>query len=215
MLAKDEDATNDRLVKTMKGVIESWYADKKNIVVFDKSRAWGVSALMLKQLYPKAKIIVTVRDLRAVFGSTEKQHQRFPILDHAQTGMQKTVFTRADEYFSPEGVIGSAVVGVEDLMRRKPRGVVVISYEALAVDPKLTIETLYGKIGQKLFEHDFDNVENTAEDLDALYLGKFEHKGNGKVVLTDPDEWKAFVSPDLADLIMKRYPFYNRVFGYT
>ncbi|MGI9411561.1 MAG: sulfotransferase family protein [Hyphomicrobiaceae bacterium] len=211
-LVRDREWTEAWMLRSVRSTCTDRYFDKKNKVVFDKGRGWAFHALLLKQAYPDAKIIVMVRDLRAVFASVEKQHQKNPILDHAMNPIEKTVHTRADQMFSPEGIIGGPVNGVLDLIQRRPPGLIVIQYEAFAQNPAMIMERLYAELGAEPFSHDFENVENTSTDLDALYLGKFPHDGSGAVKLQD--DWQQFVSADLAQQIMGRYPGYNKAFSY-
>ena len=213
-LARDKERTEKRLRQTLKAMCDIWYVDEKSKVVFDKSRGWAFNALLLKQIYPDAKIIAMVRDLRAVFGSVEKQHQRYPIFDEAPDPMGKTVFTRADQMFSPQGLIGGPINGVMDLVRRQPEGLIVIQYETFVQNPQMIMDRLYTELGERPYEHDFDNVKNTATDLDSQYLHKYPHEGSGQVA-PRLDDWQDYVSPDLAQQIMGRYPGYNQAFGYV
>lgn len=210
----DAERTDKRMTRGAKMLIEGWYGDIPGIV-FDKSRGWSHHALILKQLYPNAKIIVTVRDLRSVFGSIEKQHRRNPILDIAQNVNMRGIYERADQMFAPQGLIGFPLHGILDLVRRNPSGLIIIQYEMLAKQPALVMERLYSELNEKPFKHDFENVKNTAIDADALYLDKYPHEGKGKVMQTNLREWKDFVSDDIAGHIMARYPMFNQQFGYA
>ena len=212
MLIHNKEHTEVRMLNSLRALVHAWYADKET--VFDKSRGWANNSLLLNQLFPDAQIIVMVRDLRSIFGSIEKQHQKLPVLDHAMVPIGKTLYTRADQMFSPDGMIGGPLFAIEDMIRRKPRNVTFVQYEAFAQTPKKVMEFIYSSLDMDSFEHDFDDVANVAEDVDELYLGKFEHKGCGKVEMVDPDEWRNFVSPDIGELIMRRYPFFNQTFGY-
>jgi len=66
----DRKKTEDKMERTMRAYIEAWHKSDK--LVFDKSRGWSNNILMLHKLYPKAKVIVMIRDLRDVFASVEK-----------------------------------------------------------------------------------------------------------------------------------------------
>lgn len=209
-LAHDKDRTEKRLQRTLKAMIDCWYVDEKSKTVFDKSRGWAMHSLVLQQIYPQAKIIAMVRDLRSVFASIEKQHRKNPILDHT-TG--QPIAGRADQMFSPDGMIGGPVMGVLDLIARQPPGMVVIQYETFVQNPQMIMEKLYAELGEKPCEHDFEAVKNTATDLDALYLNKFPHEGSGKI---EPGEgWQEYVPSGLASQIMGRFPNYNQAFGYS
>lgn len=210
-LAHDREGTERRLNRTLKALCEAWYpADG---TVFDKGRGWAFHALTIKAVYPDAQIIVMVRDLRAVFGSVEKQHQRYPILDDASEPLGKTIYARADQMLSPQGLIGGPVNGVMDLIRRQPEGLIVIQYETFVRNPQMIMDRLYAELEEEPFEHDFEDVTNTATDMDALYLNKYPHDGSGKV--QPGDGWEKYISSDLAQQIMGRYPGYNQAFGYA
>lgn len=214
LLEKQEQETENRLKATAKGVIGNWYSCYDEEVVFDKSRAWSASSLLLKKIYPEATIIVCVRNLVNIFASIEKQHRRNPLLDDAATPMEKTIYSRADRMFGPEGLIGSPIVGIEDLIRRGPDGVLYVQYESFSQNPGMVMERLYSELGEESYQHDFDNVENVADDPDGFYLHKFPHKGEGKIVPCNIEEWKEYISPDLAMTIKGRFPDYNTFFGY-
>ena len=215
LLDKQEEQTEQRLKATAKGIIDNWYTScHDGEVVFDKSRAWGVSSLLLKKIYPEAKIIVCVRNLVNVFASVEKQHRRNPLLDDAATPMEKTIYARADKMFGPEGLIGSPIVGIEDIIRRNPPGVIYVQYESFSKEPKMVMERLYSELEEEPYEHDFDNIKNVADDPDGFYLHKFPHKGEGKILPCNREEWKEYISVDLAMTIKGRFPDYNQFFGY-
>jgi len=213
-LNQDRKKAEEKMHKALRSFTDSWYSDQKKKIVFDKSRSWGTNSIVLKSLYPDSKIIVLVRDLKNVFASIEKQHRNSPLLDEAKTPQEKTIYDRADKMFAPQGIIGSAVLGIEDLIRRKPKGVIFIQYESLASDPEGIIKTLYKNLEEKCFKHDFKNVKNTATDPDGFYLQKYPHKGEGRVKPSDQFEWKKYVSEDLAKVIMTKFTAYNRFFGY-
>jgi len=212
LLIRNRKETEDRVVATMRSIVETWYVGKPN--VFDKSRVWSLSSLLLKQLFPESAIICIVRDLRSIFASIEKNHIKNPILDTAADIAGKTTYNRADELFSPGSLVGSAILGVEDLIRRKPDNLMIIRYEDFVVSPDKFIKEIYLRTKIKSFNHDFNNVKNSSEEVDGLWLNKFPHEGSGKIIISDTHEWKKYVSEDLATLIMDRYSFYNRSLNY-
>ncbi len=211
-LNRDREATEQKMLRTMRAYVEAWHKSDRR--VFDKSRGWSNNILMLQKLYPQAKALVMVRDLRSVFASIEKQHRKFPLLDDAQDQKSKTLYTRADLMFGPEGVVGGPIIGIEDIIRRKHKNVSFIKYEDFVKDPLGHMTGIYKFLGENLFEHDFDNITNTATDPDGFYLHKYPHEGSGKVELTDPEEWRSFISDDLAKTIMERFESFNRHFEY-
>jgi sulfotransferase len=210
-LAHDKEGTERRVVATLRGMMESWYSETIEPVVFDKSRAWNHNALLLEQLYPDAKLVIVVRDLRAVFASIEKQHRKNPaLMVGARTVAQKaaTMFER------PGGMIGGPICGIEDILRRSPDNIVLIKYESLVANPKIVLRNLYNDIGEEWFDHDLDNVESVAIELDALWLNKYPHEGSGKIEARD-EQWSDWISPDIASGIMQQFSAFNGAFGYV
>lgn len=215
LLGIEKGKTEKRMQDSLRQFVEGWYGVEHKDVIFDKSRGWTLNYLMLQNLFPDSKLLVLVRDIRNVFSSIEKQYRKNPLLDDTPTSVGKTVYHRADHMFSPEGIIGSSIVGVEDLIRRrKSQNILFVFYEELSINPEKSMKQVYDFIGEGYFAHDFDNIVNTAIDPDSFYLNKFPHEGSGKILPTDVDEWKNFFSADLATTIMERFPLYNSFFGY-
>ena len=213
LLEKNPKETNDRMNNSLKAFIETWYSDKD--MVFDKGRGWGHLISVLNNLFPDSKALICIRDLRNVFASIEKQNAKMPILDTAKNPLEKTQYSRADNMFSPQGIIGMPINGIEDILRRDNKNVLFIKYEEFIEEPAIGMERIYKFINEDFYKHDFDNIKNTAIDLDyGHYLGKYPHQGNGKIKITDKKEWTQYISNDIANNIMGRYPMYNQKFGY-
>lgn len=212
--------TEKRMMRSARALVEGWYADQGE-VVFDKCRFWNLSAPLLHQLFPDAQLFVCVRDLRAIFASVEKQHEKNPMLDEAQNAAELTKYSRADRMFSPQGFLGQQILGIEDLLRRQLKDakgkafVHVIQYETFVQSPQLIIDRIYAAVGEESFEHDFENVVDTVgnQDVDGLYSYKFPHEGIGKIEVQS-DDWQEYVPADIANLVMRKFQGYNRAFGY-
>lgn len=215
LLEKEKEITEDRMQDTMRSLIQTWYArnDGRDII-FDKSRGWVQQSLILKQLYPNAKIIICIRDLRNIFSSMEKQHRKNPLLNVDGDNSVRLLFDRANRDFDVKGIIGNPLLGISDILRREPTDTIFLQYEALASIPSITMQNLYTQLELPYFKHDFKNVENTSTDPDGYYLHKFPHKGCGKIEKPDLDEWKQYISPDIASMIMQKFQWYNLQFGY-
>jgi sulfotransferase len=213
-MGREKDATEQRLRGSLRAFCDTWHRrDDGRAIIFDKSRGWSHNLILLRELYPDAKVLVTVRDLKNVFSSVEKQHRKTPLLNEATGPLEKTIFDRADKMFSPQGLIGSPITGVEDILRRK-LNVYWVKFDQLSKFPVEVMREIYGYLEEPQFTHDFENIINTSTDPDSLYNFKFPHKGEGKVQPSDPHEWKNFMSDELAQLISGRFPLFNSHFGY-
>lgn len=209
-LAADKEPTEARHKAVMQAVCKDWYGNISEPVVFDKSRAWNIHNDLFTDLFPDGKMIVCVRDLREVFASVEKQEAKNSILTYAKP----LVDDRADLVFQPDQMIGSAVNGVMDLVRKDRKNVLFVKHDNLVKDPKQTMKDIYAFLGEEYFEHDFEDVKNVATDLDALYLNKFPHEGCGKVEWRDPEVGR-WVPQDIQQTIQQRYPRYQQKFGFV
>jgi len=216
-LADSRVETESRMEEVMKGVVDRWYeggwydAHDRERVLFDKGRMWVGMTDRLHQLYPDARVFVTVRDPRDVLASVWRRHLVNPILDEH---MGTTLQARADAMFSPDGIIGGPLTHLEDLIRRKSEVVVPVVFEDLARDPERVLRLIYAEIGQDYWVgHQFEDIESTATDLDALYLNKFPHDGSGKVE-PPSGHWSDVIPEPLAAQVVARYPVYCVFFGY-
>lgn len=210
---REHTRTLDRLRKAMRGYIDGWYDGVAEIVV-DKSRLWNSHLQLLSWLDPSIRAIICVRDLRSVFASIEQRHVETPMFDEADNILQKTLTQRAETMFSPEGIIGSPLIGIEDAIKREPENKLFLRYEDLVRSPRHSFDAIYKFLDLPFFEHDFEHVENVAEDVDALYHFKYPHEGCGKVQPSnDSSMWERWVDPILSIKILNRYPlFYQTVY---
>ena len=212
-LGRDRAGTEARVQRVMLALCEAWYGHINKRVIFDKSRGWPHHALALRQLYPNSKMIILVRDLREVFASFEKQHRKFPLLDQTPTGVDKSIFMRADKMFSPKGMIGNCLKGIQNLLMSR-LDVLWLRYEDFVNDPAQAMNRIYCYLLEETeYQHDFDNVVNTATDADYLYLNKYPHSGEGKIRSAELS-WPKFMSRELANGIMATAPWYNQRFSY-
>lgn len=208
MVQRDLAVTDAQSFEAARALIHSFHDGAK--ICIDKNRLWASHQFLLAELFPAAKIICLVRDLRAVFGSFEKRWRRNPLM---QLPPGRTIRERMNNQFSPQGMIGDALAGIDDLVLTQTKAAIFVTTEQLVENPSLQMQRIYDHLGLPAFEHDFKSVKNTAIDPDWLYLGKFPHDGSGKV---EPrDDWQQYVPKPLADQIMANNTAYNQTFGYV
>lgn len=197
----------ERIKKSIKAFIKAWYVDYQDKVIYDKGRGWSQMGLIYKDL-DLGKMYVLVRDIRDVYASCEKAHAKNPLLSNSTLIASNNMYDRADIMCSPEGIIGSAVKGIEDLIRRNLDNVVFIQYEALCANPKRILSVFDD------FEYHFKNIKNVSKENDKLYHNKYPHKGDGEVTTKSIGSWRGTIDNGLAKVIYDRFPFYNERFGY-
>ena len=206
--------TENRALRILRGIVENYYHGIDAPVIFDKSRGWPFHYGLLKRIYPKSKLIVLVRNPVEVFASIERQHQNTALWDQGAGPAEKTIAGRAEMFFNPQdGIIGSCMVAVEDLLRRGQSDAIMLQHESLVDDPELMIRRLYKQLGERYYSHDYTKVEDLSEDVDELYWGKFPHGGSGKIEKREPI-WPEVISKEFAQDILGRYPYYCRQLEY-
>ena len=212
-LLHDRNAAEARMVRATRAMVEAWYADRSEEVIFDKGRLWNNQPLPLKQVFPEAHKFACIRNPIDIVASCEKQHGKNAILDMASNPIELTQGRRIESLCEPTGIVGQQIDSVQDLSRQRLPFVHIIQFETLVRNPQLVLDAIYTHIGEDMFKHDFENVENTATDADALYLNKFPHEGSG-VVAVPKGSWQEYVPPELAGQVMQRFREFNQVFGY-
>ncbi|KKL76736.1 hypothetical protein LCGC14_2041890, partial [marine sediment metagenome] len=187
-LDRDRKRETERVERAVRAFVKGWYGDADREHVFDKSRGWTSNFDLFGQLWPQGKMIVLIRDLRNVFASIEKQDRRTGIFREVHA----SIWTRAENMFSPTGIIGAPLDALQDLLRRNRKHVfiadprdesivghahayplMILRYESLAEFPQESMAAVARFLGIKQAKHDIDNVRNTAQDPDGLYLYKF------------------------------------------
>ena len=213
LLAKDPE----RARRIMRGILravaeESSETDK---VCFDKNRMWNALELVLSDLAPESKFIAMIRDPRGVMGSIEKQHRVDPYLAGVPGLTRKARVQNAFGWVpgGGQGMIGEAILGVEDLVLSGNKNVLLLKYEDLAEDPRFFVGKVYDHIRQPWYEHDFEDIHSTAMDPDWIYLNKFPHDGTGRVEARE--DWQSYIPPALAGDIVAAHRGFMEYFGYV
>jgi sulfotransferase len=210
LLDKYPEETQARLRRVALSICNAWHGSHGRRVVFDKSRGWTMQARTFREINPSGVIICLVRDLRAVFASIEKQNAKSGLLKDTSP----ILYDRYQFQFSDEGVIGGPFRAIVDLIDTKPGNVFFVRYEDLTREPAETMQRIYSALMLDDFEHDFEDVKNTAIDPDGFYLHKFPHQGSGKVEHRESD-WPQWVPEHIAADIMKTAARYNEYFKYA
>lgn len=209
-LIADPEGTESRSRETLQAVVLAHYARKEKEVVFDKSRAWPALSLLLRDLFAGSKMLVCVRDLRDIAASVERTHRKNPAHDLFP---EATLQTRLELLLSNDGMVGSVIPRILDLVDRKLDNVHFVKYAELTSNPKRTMADIYEFLGEPVFEHDFDNVPSVATDADGMYMNKHPHQTRPKV---EPNtaHWSDVMSAEMANGVYAAFPRYNTALGF-
>lgn len=191
--AKPNEPAKERVMRAM---LESYFADAEQPVIFDKCRGW-VSLLEMAEvlLQRKAKVLVPVRDIRDVLASFEKIHR-------AQAGLHQPFFEgqhyfdsqtaegRAQIMLQNDKPVGLAYHRVRDALRRGfGDRMYFVEFEKLTSEPEAELKRIYQFLGEEYFKHDFNNVVQVTWENDVVHGTKGLHDIR-KQVLPMNSQWK-------------------------
>jgi len=176
----------DRRRQILKDAFETYYKVVDRPIVFDTSRGWTAKTALLKDLFPKTKIICCVRDLFWILDSFERITAKNSLYGATLTDdeARQTVTTRCDALMDvkKEGQVVKPYYFLEEGLLLNPDMIFLMEYEGLCKDPEETMRNIYAFIGKPYFNHDFDNVEYENEVYDKALNMKSLHTVRRKVL---------------------------------
>jgi len=194
--ASGNDAAKRRV---MAAILPAMYATVDKPVVFDKSRSWLPWLELLSDAYGDVKVLVPVRDCRAILASFEKlwrkNYLRWPAVTSEVHCQQQSVEGRCSVHLAASGMLCIAHNRVRDaLLRGFRKSMCFVQYEDLCFSPAETMAHIYAFLGEHSFTHDFKNIKQITVEDDAVYgFGKLHEVRTA--VVAGPDDWKEVLGP--------------------
>ena len=163
-------------------------------------------------------MICMVRNLKSIFSSMEKLFRNYPehhqdIQNHSQmTGT--TTAKRIDSWIASPP-IGLALERLQQtFLEGINKEVLYIRAEDLTKNPENEMSKIYQYLDIRPFQHNFDNVEQTVKEDDAVYgLSQDLHTIRKKVEFVEPD-YKDVLGRQICDWIDNNFAWYQKGFGY-
>jgi sulfotransferase len=159
----------ERRINTLQGVFEGFYKHVDKPVIFNTNRAWTLLTPHIRELYPKAKFIVCVRDINWILDSFETAHRKQPLqFNTIGGGPSKTVYDRVEDMMDQKGIVGFPYIGIKQAITSAEKNkLFLVEYDQLCKNPENIVRSIYTFIGEPHFEHDFDNVEKQWDSYDS------------------------------------------------
>jgi sulfotransferase len=144
---------------------------------------------MLFAIWPEAKVLVPVRDMRGILSSFEKKWRSHPF---PFTGVEKqspqnwtTVEKRAQGWLNMPP-LGIAVERLSDAVKRFKDKLHFVHFESLTANPAETMGEVWSYLGLETPNHDFENVEQYTKEHE-LGWPYGDHTIRSKVEPLPPD----------------------------
>lgn len=193
-------------LRVLRAILESYFSNIKKPVIFDKSRGWLSEIEMIEAaLGHKVKILVPVRDMRNVLSSFEKINRKnAPYIQNGQARenyfQYQTIDGRVSMNMHPSQPVGLAYNRVVDAVNRGfANRLFFVDFDDLTNQPTETIKQIYAFLGELLFEHDFEHIEQVTSEDDAVHGMKDLHVIRSKVAPVESD-WIKIIGPQFEHL---------------
>ena len=163
---------DERRRNVLRGFFDNYYASVPQRIIFDTNRAWSHRLSTLLQIFPDAKVICCVRPILEIIDSIERLHAASPLQLSRMFNFDPdiNIYGRVEKLMSQSGLVGSTLSGLRDACHGPySEHLLLVSYEALASDPKETIQQIYDFIGEGQFDHNFENVAFNADEFDQQF----------------------------------------------
>lgn len=197
---------DEGLIRVLRGILDSYYADVDKSVIFDKSRGWLSQIEMAEAvLGHKIKILAPVRDLRDVIASFEKLwRENTPYRQLSQESANyfdfQTLDGRVKVWLRGDQPVGLAYNRLTDAFKRGfGDRILLVDFDDLTNRPKETMKIVYDFLDEEYFEHDFNNVEQVTSENDDVHGIKDLHKIRNKVEPV-PSRWPEILGKEFEHL---------------
>jgi sulfotransferase len=199
----------------LKGYV-STITDKPYIL--DKSRAWGAQYSLLNNINPNPKIIVLVRDLRAIFASMEKKFRANPDKDDGTVNNRDLTGITTQQRVEMWGMshpIGYALLKLnQSVLDKTANNFLFLRYEDLCENPKLVIKSVYDYFELPQYEHNYDHIEQVTVEDDTIHGIYGDHIIRNKI-LALPDDSKDILGEYTYQWIYENFKWYFETFRYN
>ncbi|MCS6153775.1 sulfotransferase [Shewanella sp. SM72] len=180
-----------------RALIDAYYTDKTQPVLFDTNRHWTARLHQLVELFDDFKVICCVRNPAWIMDSFEAIYRKNPF-DYSRmfnAASRGTVYSRCDSLINGGGTVGSAWTALKEAYYGEfSDRLLLVDYDLLTQHPARTIELIYRFIGEPVFEHDFNNVSYEENEFDQKLGVKGLHTVKKKVEFKSR---RSILPPDL------------------
>jgi len=181
-------------------------------VVVDKCRSWIGHLDQTFKVFPDAKILVPVRDVRGILSSMEKKRQQHPAPFNGFEEANPTNFTTIEKRVNgwlQNPPIGIAVERLHEATKRFKDKLHFVHAEDLTENPKDTMKKVWEFLGEEQFEHDFNNIKQYTHEHEVGFpYGDHSIRSSVKPLEKD---WNEHLGRDLSEIIKQKFDWINKL----
>jgi len=156
--------------RLLRGLFDSYYADRSAGVIFDTNRLWCSRMPTLMDLFPEAKVIACVRNVAWIMDSIERLYRANPYENtrlFADDTERATVYSRVDTLAQRNRLVGFAWSALREACYGEHAGsILLVDYDLLARTPERVLRLVYEFLDEPWHPHDFDDVGYEAHAFD-------------------------------------------------
>jgi sulfotransferase len=179
-------------------------------VGFDKGRSWIGYLDLLFHLFPEAKVIVTLRDIRGILTSFEQKRREHPAYFQGEEN-PPTNFTTIDrrvQAWLAGPKLGIVIERLHEAVQRFKHKLHFVHAEELTSNPKQVMKKLYSYLGEEYYEHDFNNIVQYTSEHDGVWWPLGDHEIRKEIKPLTP-KWNDVLGKDLANVIREKFSWIN------
>ena len=181
-------------------------------IVVDKCRSWVGHLDQTFQVWPDAKVLVPVRDIRGVLASMERRRRENPAPMSGIESKYKTAWPTIEgrvQAWLEEPPIGIAIRRVYDAAQRFGDRLLFVHAEDLCKSPKETMSKIWKYLGEEFNEHDFNNVDQYTKEIEIGWPYG-EHNVRREVKPLKP-YWNEMLGHKLSETINQKFEWVNKL----
>jgi sulfotransferase len=173
-------------------------------VACDKSRGWMYYHEWLSQFYPNPKIICCIRDPRAILASMEKLHRKnMHLADPADqpAKMQMVNIESRVAHWLTTPPVGLGLQRLRDaVLKGNIAKFCIVPYNDLLECPASVMAKIYEYIEEEPFEHNFNQIEQTIKENDALHGVYGDHQIRNEISGSN-NGWEKIIGPAISEQV--------------
>jgi sulfotransferase len=181
-------------------------------IVADKCRSWLGHLHQLFAIWPDAKVLVPVRDVRGILTSMEKKWQQHPApfngIEEANPTNWTTIEKRCQGWLSTPP-IGIALERLHDAIKIYKDKLHFVHAEDLAQSPDITMQAVWDYLEIEAPKHDFKNVEQYTKEIDIGWpYGDHIIRKEIKPLIP---EWHQYLGREFSEQLRQKFDWVNNL----